>query len=116
MARRGRKVHRRYRQLLMEEGRQLRDEKNRVVRKGLTPEEFEAEEARGFELPAPTLLRHRVRYFVDGLALGSAAFVESVFERNRERMGVKRTRGARVPGVPMGGLHTVRDLRSASAE
>ncbi|MEZ5327702.1 MAG: hypothetical protein R3F19_21865 [Verrucomicrobiales bacterium] len=109
------KVHRRYRQLLMEEGRQLRDEKNRVVRKGLTPEEFEAEEARGFELPAPTLLRHRVRYFVDGLALGSAAFVESVFERNRERMGVKRTRGARVPGVPMGGLHTLRDLRSGLA-
>ena len=40
-----------------------------------------AQEARDFELPAPVLLRHRVRYFVDGLALGSAAFVESVFER-----------------------------------
>ena len=32
------KVHRRYRQLLMEEGRQLRDEEDRVMRKGLTPE------------------------------------------------------------------------------
>jgi hypothetical protein len=48
----------------MEEGRQLRDENDRVVRKGLTPEEFEAEEARDFELPAPTLLRHRLRYFI----------------------------------------------------
>ena len=108
------KVHRRYRQLLMEEGRQLRDEENRVVRKGLTPEEFEAEEARDFELSAPALLRHRVRYFVDGLALGSAAFVESVFEKNRVRMGVKRTCGARVPKAEMGGLHTLRDLRGKS--
>ncbi|MEZ5329174.1 MAG: transposase, partial [Verrucomicrobiales bacterium] len=49
------KVHRRYRQLLMEEGRQLRDEEGRVVRKGVTPEEIEAEEARNFELPAPAL-------------------------------------------------------------
>ena len=110
------KVHRRYRQLLMEEGRQLRqlrDEEDRVVRKGLTPEEFDAEEARDFELPAlaPALLRHKIRYFVDGLALVSAAFVEAVFEKNRERMGVKRTSGARVPKVPMGGLRTLRDLR-----
>ncbi|MCB1096150.1 MAG: hypothetical protein KDN22_11295 [Verrucomicrobiae bacterium] len=108
-----RKVHRRYRQLLMEEGRQLRDEEDRVVRKGLTPEEFEAVEARDFELPAPALLRHKIRYFVDGLASGSAAFVESVFEKNRTSMRVKRTRGARVPKVAMGGIHTLRDLRSS---
>ena len=110
------KVHRRYRQLLMEEGRQLRDEEDRVVRKGLTAEEFQAEEVRDFELPAPALLRHRIRYFVDGLALGSAAFVESVFERNRAKMGVKRTSGARVPKGPMGVLRTLRDLRSGGAK
>ncbi|MCB1096127.1 MAG: hypothetical protein KDN22_11175, partial [Verrucomicrobiae bacterium] len=110
------KVHRRYRQLLMEEGRQLRDEEGRVVRKGLTPEEIEAEEARNFELPAPALLLHKIRYFVDGLALGSAAFVESVFEKNRAKMGVKRTSGARVPAKPLGGLRTLRDLRSGGAE
>ncbi|MGK0188400.1 MAG: hypothetical protein ACI9R3_004196 [Verrucomicrobiales bacterium] len=107
-----RKVHRRYRQLLMEEGRQLRDEDGRVVRKGLTAEEFETEEARDFELPAPALLRYRIGYFVDGLALGSAAFVESVFEKNRGRMGVKRTNdGARVPRQALGDLRTLRDLR-----
>ena len=110
------KVHRRYRQLLMEEGRQLRDEEDRVVRKGLTAEAFEAEEARDFELPAPASLRHKIRYFVDGLALGSAAFVESVFEKNRTRMGVKRTSGARVPRGPMGGLRTLRDLRGSGRE
>lgn len=30
------------------------------MRKGLTPEEFAAEEAREFELPAPALLRERI--------------------------------------------------------
>ncbi|MEZ5323816.1 MAG: transposase [Verrucomicrobiales bacterium] len=110
------KVHRRYRRLLMEEGRQLRNEEGRVVRKGLTPEEIEADEARNFELPAPALLRHKIRYFVDGLALGSAAFVESVFEKNRAKMGVKRTSGARIPAMTLGGLRTLRDLRSGGAE
>lgn len=105
------KVHRRYRRLLMEEGKQLRDDDGRVVRKGLTPEEFEAEEGRDFELPAPALLRHRIRYFVDGLALGSAAFVESVFEMNRSQMAVKRSKGARVPKQSLGDLRTLRDLR-----
>ena len=108
------KVHRRYRQLLMEEGRQLRDEDDRIVRKGLTPEEFEAEEARDFELPAPAMLRHRIRYFVDGLALGSEAFIEGVFEKNRAKMGVKRSCGARVPKVAIGGLRTLRDLRGGA--
>lgn len=51
-----------------------------------------------------------VLYLVDGLSLGSAAFVESVFEKNRTRMGVQRTSGARVPKVHLGGLRTLRDL------
>mgnify|MGYP001057987078 CR=1 FL=1 len=106
-----RKVHRRYRRLLMEEGVQSRDEDGRIVRKGLTPEEFATEEARDFELPAPALLRHRIAYFVNGLALGSAAFVEDVFAKNRTRMGVKRSTGARVPKPVLGGLRTLRDLR-----
>jgi putative transposase len=61
-------------------------------------------------------LRHRIRYFVDGLALGSAAFVESVFQKNRVKMGVKRTSGARIPRAPLGELHTLRDLRSDGAQ
>ena len=107
-----RKMHRRYRRLLMEEGVQVRDEAGRVVRRGLTPEEFIVEEARDFELPAAALLRHRIAYFVDGLALGSSAFIEAVFEKNRNRMGVKRVTGARVPKQALGGLRTLRDLRT----
>ena len=110
-----RKVHRRYRRILMQEGVQRRDEEGRVVRKGITREEFEAEQARDFELPAPALLRHRIRYFVDGVALGSAAFVEGVFAKNRTKMGVKRMTGARAPkGLDLGDLRTLRDLRGGS--
>jgi putative transposase len=108
-----RNVHARYRRLLMEEGVEQRDDDGRVVRKGISREELEAEEARGFELPAPALLHHRIRYLVDGLALGSAAFVEAVFAKNRAKLGVKRTSGARVPkSVALGGLRTLRDLRA----
>ena len=107
-----RKVHVKYRRLLMEEGVEQRDGEGRLVRKGISREQLKAEEARGFELPAPALLHHRIRYFVDGLALGSAAFVEGVFAKNRKKMGVKRKTGARLPkGGQLGGLRTLRDLR-----
>ena len=60
------------------------------------------------------LLRCRVRYFSDGLALGSQAFLETVFQRYRGHFGPHRQSGAR----PMrfgdwGGLCTLRDLRLA---
>ena len=59
-------------------------------------------------------LRCRVRYFSDGLVLGSAGFVDGVFEQYRDRFGQKRRSGAR----PMKfgewlGLCTMRDLRLA---
>jgi len=107
-----RRVHQRYRALLIFEGVQRRDEEGRIVRKGLTPEEVEAAEERGFELPRAELLRHRVRYFTDGLALGSAEFLEGVFKRKKRSLGIKRNVGPRVPRLDgMGSLCTLRDLR-----
>ncbi len=41
--------------------------------------------------------RVRVRYFTESLAFGSREWVERVFARNREKMRVKRERGARKP-------------------
>ncbi|MCF7709506.1 MAG: chemotaxis protein CheW, partial [Verrucomicrobia bacterium] len=41
------------------------------------------------------VLRLRVRYFSDGLVLGSKEYVEGVFEEYRERLGVKREEGAK---------------------
>jgi putative transposase len=89
-----------------------RDEDGRIVRKGLTPEEVEAAEEQGFELPKSQLLLHRVRYFTDGLALGSADYLEGVFRRKKRSLGIKRKVGPRVPRLDgMGSLCRLKDLR-----
>jgi putative transposase len=63
-------------------------------------------------LTLPAALRCRVRYFTDGAALGSAAFVDEVFRQNRHRHGPRRTSGARkMQGADWGELRTLRDLR-----
>ena len=67
----------------------------RPVRKGFRSAEVEAERARGGELPLRRVIRLRVRYFTDGAVLGGAAFIENVFARHRERLGLKRLTGAR---------------------
>ena len=51
--------------------------------------------ALGGRLPLKQVIRRRVRYLIDGGAFGSAAFVENVFKRHRERFGLKRKTGAR---------------------
>ena len=107
-----RRVHQRYRSILICEGVQRRDEAGRIVRKGLTPEEVKAAEERGFELPSSELLLHRVRYFTDGLVLGSAGFVEGVFKRKKRALGLRRQVGPRNPRLEgMGSLCTMKDLR-----
>lgn len=57
-------------------------------------------------------LRCRVRYFTDGVVMGSQAFVESVFQRYRTYMGHKRQAGARrMRFGEWDGLCTLRALR-----
>ena len=57
-------------------------------------------------------LRCRVRYFSDGVVLGSKVFVEDVFQRNREQFGLKRKSGARpLRRAEAGELCAMRDLR-----
>jgi hypothetical protein len=83
-----------------------------TTRRGFTPEEVEAEVARGGKLPLKRVIRLRVRYFIDGGVLGSAAFVENVFERHRERFGLKRRTGARpMRDADWEGLCVLRDLK-----
>jgi REP element-mobilizing transposase RayT len=61
------------------------------------------------------MLRHRVRYFTDGVVIGSKAFVNESFTEARERFPLKRKDGARRMrgnGKPAAGvLWSVRDLR-----
>ena len=74
---------------------------------------MKAEVARGGKLPLKQVLRHRVRYLIDGRVFGSAAFVESVFLRHRERFGPKRTTGARpMREAEWEGPCVLRDLRN----
>lgn len=84
-----------HRALLYARGEERRDENGGLEHLGFTPEEAQAVIDRGGRLPLPELLRYRVRYFRDGLAFGSVAFVESVFERNRAHFGTRRKAGAR---------------------
>jgi len=55
----------------------------------------------GGRVSAPELLRLRVRYFSDGVVLGSRAFVDAYFQAHRHEFGPKRKEGAkRMRGFP----------------
>ena len=88
-----------------------------IEEKGITKGLSSAELARqvlkeGGALSRPQVLRCRVRYFSDGLVLGSKEFVESVFEGHRERFSEKRKTGARrMKGAEWGEMWVFRDLR-----
>jgi len=57
------------------------------------------------------LLHCKVRYFTDGVAIGSKAFVEAVFEQYRFRFSPKRSTGARPLRWEWNGLCSLRDLQ-----
>jgi hypothetical protein len=61
------------------------------------------------------MLRRRVRYFTDGVVIGSRMFVDEVFLASRERFGAKRKDGARKlrggAAAAAGVLWSLRDLR-----
>jgi putative transposase len=66
----------------------------------------------GGKLSKAELLHCRVRYFSDGVVLGSKAFVEDVFQVYRDQFGLRRKTGARKPKHGQWGeLCTMRDLR-----
>ena len=101
-----------YRANLFTRGAERRDEGGRLLRVGFSEEEKQNVIDRGGKMPLPDLLRCRVRYFRDGLAFGSQAFVESVFDRNRAHFGAKRKSGARKIRFCLAeGFCTARDLR-----
>jgi hypothetical protein len=66
----------------------------------------------GGTLARADLLRCRVRWISDGVALGSKGFVEAVFKGCRNHFGPKRKSGARkIREDEAGSLHALRDLR-----
>jgi len=101
-----------YRKLLFADGERRETADGETRRGGIAPERVrEVLEGNG-ELTLGELVRCRVRYFTDGLAIGSERFVEEVFESNREKFGPRRRNGARkLAGGDFQGLRTMRDLR-----
>jgi putative transposase len=69
----------------------------------------------GGELALAEVLRLRIRYFSDGVALGSREFVDSVFAEFRDRFGAHRKSGARdLRGLrALGAMKTLRNLQVA---
>lgn len=109
----------RYRMFLFQEGREVSGDPDRgeASRSGMKEAEVEAVTSQGGRMSLAEALRHRVRYFCDGAVLGSSAFVEAVFEREktlRGRFGEKRRTGSRpMRGADWGELRVLRDLQKA---
>ncbi len=83
-----------------------------LKKKGFSKERVEAVLKGGGKLSRAELLRCRVRWFSDGVAIGSKSFVEGIFTRCREHFGAKRKSGAReVREDAAGGLHALRELK-----
>jgi len=67
--------------------------------------------ASGGKLSTQELLSCRVRYFSDGVAIGSKSFVEDVFNTHREWFSEKRETGARQIKKAIEPFFCLRDLR-----
>jgi hypothetical protein len=79
---------------------------------GFAQREIEVVLAAGGKLTMVQALRCRVRYFTDGVVLGSQGFVDEFFESRREAFGGKRRSGGRrMKGAEWGGLRVLRDLK-----
>jgi len=103
-----------YASWLFEVGQEVRTEaegKGEVVRKGIPTAEVKKKLEDGGKVSVGELLRLRVRYFTDGLVIGGKAFVEEVFEQNRDGFGERRKSGARKVRGCEEGLYSMRDLK-----
>lgn len=99
-------ISHRYRRLLYVRGAQTE------TKRGFSYEKVQQILSEGGKLSKAEILRCRVRYFSDGVVLGSKEYVEGVFRKRREQFGLKRSSGARrMRGGNWDGLCTMRDLR-----
>ena len=71
------------------------NQKIKRVRKGFKRKNVEKVLAKGGKLSFGEAMRCRVRYFSDGMTVGSREFVDQIFKQARDRFGEKRKSGAR---------------------
>ena len=118
-----------YRRILVTEGTEQAQERGQtkdgrkirvVTRKGRKREEAQ-EELAGLnkeeirDLAIAKVVRCRVRYFTDGVVIGSRKFVNDTFQLNRQQFSKKRKDGARKPRGALrdlaGEIWSLRDLQ-----
>jgi len=115
----------RYRMMLFSDGEEVftdtpeTGEVNQRVRKGFKRKQVKKVLASGGKLTFGETLRCRVRYFSDGMTVGSREFVDDLFKSARERFSEKRKTGARpMRGVgwkkKQSSLYSMRQLRKDS--
>ena len=109
-------VQRRYRLLLYSDGREQKPDEvtGEGGRAGIAADECDRVAETDGAVPLAEALRRKVRYFSDGAVIGSAAFVDGVFEQFKAegRAGPKRQTGARrMHGADFGDLRSLRDLK-----
>ena len=103
-----------YRCILFDDGREVKDAQNENgVERGVSVEKVREVLAGRGKLSPAELVRLRVRYFSDGAVLGSKAFVEGIFEAQREQFSPKRKRGARRIAQAESPLYALRQLKLA---
>jgi putative transposase len=101
-----------YRCILHDEGREVKDAQNgNVVVRGVSAVSAQAVLAARGKLSPAELVRLRVRYFTDGVVLGSKEFVDGIFTAQRERFSPKRKRGAQRINESESPFYTLRHLR-----
>jgi len=103
-----------YRLELFGRGQARLDQEGKVVRAGISARRIQEVLHKKGRLERWEALRCRVRYFSDGMILGSRPFVERFFAINRWRFGPTRKNGARAMrylNLPQ--LYTMRDLQKA---
>ena len=106
-----------YRCLLHTDGREVKDAQNEnIIRRGLSAVSARTVLAEKGKLSTAELIRLRVRYFTDGVVLGSREFVEGIFEAQRELFGPKRKNGARRLTESTEPFYTLRRLRVSPVE
>jgi REP element-mobilizing transposase RayT len=103
-----------YRAILGGQGAARKREDGTVVRRGLPEKVRERLTTVNERRLAAEVLTRRVQHFTKGMILGSRAFVDGWFERNREicqgRSRTERQRGSRSLGKPaLRGLYALRD-------
>ncbi len=83
----------------------------------LSDEEIKQVIKEGGELSFADRALLKIRHITDGVALGTRGFVERVYVNNRDKFGVKRKSGARrIPGMLLGEMYALRDLKVRAIE